>query len=250
MKKVQTKNEQFDVFAWDYEIEVVKTRAAWERWKGITLTWRSATVELGRRIWMAHKALGGGHTLGRKKNVPVGQKNVPVGHSITEFIEQIGISKTTFYRFIKRIDTMVEEGIPIQELSGDMKLVEAAAPKSQQEVELEEKIALQEEEIKGRDRAIESFKKSIRVEKIRVKNSKEEIEKLKAESEKIGKPDPALQKRIAELEKREKKLSEEVDWLDTAASFKNELRALLSAAEEMMMLGKRVLRPKAKQSGK
>ncbi len=35
-------------------------RAVWERGKDIALTRRSATVDLGRKLWTAHQALGGG----------------------------------------------------------------------------------------------------------------------------------------------------------------------------------------------
>jgi len=250
MNEIQTKN------GWDYEIEVIETRALWERYRGVALTYRSASVDFGRKLWLAHQALGGSNKPGRKKNVPLVQKNVPLVQknapvgTITDFIDSVGIPRQTFYNFIKRIKESIESGVDLLALPEDMKLIEMAAPKSLQEVELEEKIALQEEEIEGRNEAIELLKKDIVKEKDRVRDAKMETKKLKAESEKEGKPDPALQKRIAELEKQEKKLSEEVDWLDTAASFKNELRAFISAAEEATMLGKRVLRPKVKQSSK
>ena len=245
MNKVLVKNAA----VWDYEIEVVETRALWERYKGVALTYRSASVDFGRKLWLAHQAMGGSNKPGRKKNVPAVQKNVPP-RTITDFIDSIGMPRQTFYDFITRIRESIESGVDLLALPEDMKLVEAAAPKSQQEVELEEKIANQEEEIDGRDEAIQDLKEDIAAEKDHVENALAEIEKLKAESEKGGKPDPALRRRIAELEKREKELAEEVDWLSSAVSFKNELRALISAAEEMTMLGKRVLRPKVKQSNK
>ncbi len=228
---------------WDYEMEVIETRALWERWKGIALTWRSATVDLGRKLWLSYQALDREGKRGRPKENRATR-------SITEFAEAIGMPRRTYTEFIKRMKEMLESGIDLEALPSDMKLVEAAAPKSQQEVELEEKITRQEEGIKGRDEAIQFLKGDIVKEKDRVLVAKIEIKKLKAESEKGGKPDPALQKRIAELEKQEKKLSEDVEWLSTAVAFKNELRALINAAEEMTMLGKRVLRPKVKQSSK
>ncbi len=93
---------------WDYEIEVVETRALWERYRGVALTYRSASVDFGRKLWLAHQALGGSNEPGRKKNVPLAQKNVPVAHknaqvgTITDFIDSVGIPRRTFYNFIKR----------------------------------------------------------------------------------------------------------------------------------------------------
>jgi len=244
-KQVQVRaGEQFDVSAWDYEIEVVKTRAAWERWKGITLTWRSATVELGRRIWVAHKALDADSKGGRPKTVRAGQKTVRAGHTVTEFITGVGMARSTFYDFIKRMDEMMDAGINLLELPADMKLVEAAAPKSQAEVELEEKIAKQETAIKNRDRTLTEFKEDLNKEHNKLETSRKTIRELKKEANKQSEPDPELLKRIENLQKQEENLTDQVDWYSTAAAFKTELQALLNTFDRVSSLGKRVLQTK------
>jgi len=244
-KQVQVRaGEQFDVSAWDYEIEVVKTRAAWERWKGITLTWRSATVELGRRIWVAHKALDADSKGGRPKTVRAGQKTVRAGHTVTEFITGVGMARSTFYDFIKRMDEMMDAGINLLELPADMKLVEAAAPKSQAEVELEEKIAKQEKLIAIREKTMKEYKAGVEEEHEKVIEAKKTIRELKKQAKEQDEPSPELLNKIEELEKRQEKLEKDTDWYSTAASFKTEMTVLLDHMSTVETLGKKVLRSK------
>jgi len=200
-------------------------------------------VDLGRKLWLAHRALGGTHVKGRKK-LSLDKNNLSGDKKIGDFVEAVGIPSKTFYRFIERIDTMIEEGVDVMSLPSDMKLVEAAAPKSQAVVELEEKIAKQETAIKNRDRTLTEFKEDLNKEHNKLETSRKTIRELKKEANKQSEPDPELLKRIENLQKQEENLTDQVDWYSTAAAFKTELQALLNTFDTVSSLGKRVLQTK------
>jgi len=193
---------------------------------------------------VAHQALETDPKGGRPKTVRAGQKTVRVGHTITEFIKSVGMARSTFYDFIKRMNEMMDSGINLLELPADMKLVEAAAPKSQAEVELEEKIAEQGKELTSREKAAEEYKEGVKEEHAKVLAANKTIKTLKEKAEKQAEPDPELLKKIGELEKRQAKLEKEVDWYDTAVSFKTEMTVLLDHLNIVNTLGKKVLSAK------
>ena len=76
--------------------------------------------------------------------------------------------KQTFYNSINKIKSMLEAGIDIEALPEGMKLIEANAPKSQSEIDLETQVVEMEERIKGQDKSINNLKDNIRREKKRV----------------------------------------------------------------------------------
>lgn len=80
------------------------------------------------------------HKTGRKKNVSRDTTNVRVGHNITDFIKSVGMSKSTFYNFIKSMDEMMEAGINL--------------------LELEEKVAKLEEEINRRSNVVSEIREA------------------------------------------------------------------------------------------
>ncbi len=231
------------VQAFDFELEVVETKALYDRWKGIALTWRSATVDLGRKLWRVHQELGGEGPGKYQSKVPTGTIKVPTG-TLKDFYEAVGMPKRTFYNFIKRIKDSIEEGVDIMALPGDMKLIEAATKKSQREVELEELVAEQKVGIESRERTLVEFEKDIKKEQKEVEDAYDIIADLKKKAKAQTKPDPTLLKEIEELEKRQVALAKEVDWYNTASSFKQEMTVLLDHLHMVERVGKKIVSSK------
>jgi len=220
------------VQAFDFELEVVETKALYDRWKGVALTWRSATVDLGRRLWRTHQELGGDDG---KKGPKVRARTSKVRvRTIKDFYEAVGMPKRTFYDFIERIRKSIEEGVDIMALPGDMKLIEAATKKSQHEVELEEKLSKMEEEIAGRDEAIIEYEKAFKELEENATDFEDQIATLKAKLE--GGENPELIARIEKLEKKEALLAQKINWTGTATTFKKRLQSFCKKTSEISEL--------------
>ena len=232
------------VTKFNYDLEVVETKALMDEWKGVALTWWSVDGKLCSKLFKAYEALGGGEGPGAyRSKVQSGTSKVQ-SCTLKDFYEAIGMKKRTFYNFINRTKSLIEAGADIENMSGSMKAIADVTGKTQREVELEELVAKQKEEIEGREKAMTEFKEDMEEQIQKVEDAEVIIADLKEKAEAQTEPDPALLKEIKALEKRQATLAEEIEWYNTAVSFKKEMTVLLDHLNKVGHLGKKIISTK------
>ena len=229
------------VTKFNYDLEVVETKALMDEWKGVALTWWSVDVELCSKLFKAYEALGGGEGPGKyQSKVQSGTTKVQ-NRTLKDFYEAIGMKKTTFYSFINRTKSLIEAGADIENMSGSMKAIADLTGKTANEIELEELVTKLKVGIKGREKALSEYKGDIKKEQEKVKAAHTTIADLKEKAKAQTEPDPALLEEIEKLEKRQATLAEEVDWLSTSSAFKREMTVFLDQMRMVGSLGEKIV---------
>ena len=234
------------VTRFNYDLEVVETKALMDEWKGVALTWWSVDGKLCSKLFKAYEALGGGEGPGKYQSKVQGStsKSKVQNYTLKDFYEGIGMKKKTFFNFINRTKTLIEAGADIENMSGSMKAIADMTGKTEKEIELEELVAEQKVGLEGRERALIEYKKDMKKEQKKVTDAYVIIADLKEKAEAQTEPDPTLLKEIEELEKRQTALAKEVDWYNTASSFKQEMIALLDHLHMVEHIGKKIVSSK------
>ena len=221
----------------NFDLEVVETKALVDEWKGVALTWWSVDAKLCSKLFRAHEALGVDPKGGRPKKAVQ-------NWTVSDFITGIGMKRQTFYNFINRTKKLVEAGADIENMSGSMKAIADMTGKTEKEIELEELVAKQAGEIANRESARDQYKADVKSEQVKVAAGKATIQELKAKAKAQTEPNPELLKKITELEGRQTKLEKDIDWYISAADFKSKMNVLLDQMGMVETLGKRLISTK------
>jgi len=229
---------------YNFDLEVVETKALVDEWKGVALTWWSVDGKLLSKLFKAYEALGGGKGPGAYRSKVQKQTSKVQSWTLKDFYEGIGMKKQTFYNFINRTKGLIEAGADIENMSGSMKAIADMTGKTEREIELEELVAKQTGEIANRESARDQYKADAKKEQAKVAAGKVTIQELKAKAEAQTEPNPELLKKITELEKRQTKLEKDIDWYTSAADFKAKMTGLLDQMGMVETLGKRLISTK------
>lgn len=225
------------VTRFNFDLEVVETKALVGEWKGVALTWWSVDGKLCAKLFKAHGAL--------MEDSKVGHKDSKVGvPTVKDFYEAIGMKRSTFYNFINRTKKLVEAGADIENMDGNIKAIADMTGKTEREIELEELVAKQEKLITIREKTMKEYKAGVEEEHNKVIVAKSTIRELKQQAKEQAELSPELLEKIEELEKRREKLENDTDWYSTAASFKTEMTLLFDHLNTVGMLGKKILKSK------
>lgn len=220
----------------DFDVEVVETKALVDEWKGAALTWWSVDGKLCSKLFKAYEALGGGEGPGKYQSKVQGTTSKSKVQSCTlkDFYEGIGMKKRTFYNFINRTKQLLEAGADLENMSGNVKIIADMTGKTEKEIELEEKLVKLEDEITGRDEAIDEYEKAFKEWEENATDLENQIATLKAKLE--GGENPELIARIEKLEKKEALLAQKINWTGTAATFKKRLQSFRKKTSEISEL--------------
>lgn len=229
------------VTKFNYDLEVVETKALMDEWKGVALTWWSVDGKLCSKLFKAYEALGGGKGPGAYRSKVSSDTSKVSSETLKDFYEAIGMKKATYYRFIDRTKKLIEAGADIENMSESMKAIADVTGKTANEIELEELVTELKVGIEGREKALSEYKEDIKKEQEKVKAAHTTIADLKEKAKAQTEPDPTLLEEIEKLEKRQATLAEEVDWLSTSSAFKREMTVFLDQMRMVGSLGEKIV---------